>query len=685
MRVVLDGTSDQIMSFAAGARVEYVNRRLVELTGIPAEDWIGKTAAEVGGYPRDVAEIWEEDVSRVFATGESVSNAVQVPLPVGVRWIEYRLDPELAPDGSVAHVISTSRDATERKVAQARLRESEALLSVTVEGSRDATALYGPGLVVEYVNQRVVDLSGVPAEAWVGKSLPELGYPESSLAYWSAHMQEVFTTGEPQSMEYEVDNSEGHRWYEANLSPLFGQDGSVAHLVSTNRDITERVLAEQALREVATHDSLTGLANRRALLEDLERGLQVAGRKGGVVGVVLMNLDRFKYVNDSLGHNVGDMLLIAAGDRLRGTVQDGDLIGRMGGDEFVVVMRDLDDQAEAVRTAWRIVDSFREAFPSPDGDLFSTASIGVTISRPDSEPSDLLREADTAMYAAKDDGRDRVAVFNDNLRANVTHRLTIEGELRVALERDQLAVWFQPEVELDTGRIVAAEALLRWHHPSGETWTAGRFIDVAEETGLINDIGDWVLDQACIEAATWGTGDRGNPITIRVNVSTRQLADGGLLDAIDAALQTSGLDPAQLCLEITETALLNETATARDNLAGIHDRRVRIALDDFGTGYAALTYIHRYPIDILKIDRSFITDITADNNNDYRLVGALIAMADHLQLSVTAEGVENQGQADCLKALGCPSAQGYLYSQAVPAEQFRILMQERYLTGADDN
>ena len=684
MRVVLDSTSDQIMCLAPGARIEYVNRRFVELTGIPAEDWIGKTAAEVGAYPREVAQIWEDDVRRVFATGESVSNAVQAPLPDGVRWIEYRLDPELGTDGSVAHVINTSRDATERRAAQARLSESEALLTVAVEGSRDATALYGPGLRVEYVNQRVADLSGVPAEAWVGKSLSELGYPESALAYWSAHMQEVFDTGVPQSMEYEVDNSEGHRWYEANLSPQFGQDGSVAHLVSTNRDITERVLAEQAIREMATHDSLTGLANRRAVVEDLERGLRVAGRKGGVVGVVLMDLDRFKYVNDSLGHNVGDTLLIAAADRIGGTVRDGDLIGRMGGYEFVVIMRDLDDQAEAVRTAWRLVESFREAFPSPDGDLFSTASIGVTISRPESEPADLLREADTAMYAAKDDGRDRVAVFNDDLRATVTNRLSIEGDLRVALERDQLAVWFQPEVDLVTGRIVAAEALLRWHHPSGETWTAGRFINVAEETGLINDIGDWVLNQACIEAATWATGDRGNPITIRVNVSTRQLADGGLLDAIDAALETSGLDPAQLCLEITETALLSETATARDNLAGIHDRRVRIALDDFGTGYAALTYIHRYPIDILKIDRSFITDITADNN-DYRLVGALIAMADRLLLSVTAEGVEHQGQADCLKALGCPSAQGYLYSQAVPAEQFRSLMHKRYPTGVDNS
>jgi EAL domain-containing protein (putative c-di-GMP-specific phosphodiesterase class I) len=286
------------------------------------------------------------------------------------------------------------------------------------------------------------------------------------------------------------------------------------------------------------------------------------------------------------------------------------------------------------------------------------------------------------MYAAKDEGRDRVAVFNDDLREAVANRLTIEGDLRYAVGRDQLAVWFQPEIDLHTGHTIAAEALLRWHHPSGETWAAARFIDVAEETGLINDIGAWVLTQACLEAATWATGANGNPLTVRVNVSTRQLAEGGLLDAIDAALATSGLDPGRLCLEITETSLLNETPIARDNLAGIHDRGVRLALDDFGTGYAALTYVHRYPIDILKIDRSFVTGI-ATASKDYRLVGALIAMANHLQLSVTAEGVEHQEQADCLKALGCPSAQGYLYSQAVPSEQLHSLMHRRFPAGED--
>ena len=535
----------------------------------------------------------------------------------------------------------------------------------------------GPDLRIEYVNRSAAELSGIPAEAWIGKSMAELGYPESLVAFWTARIGTVFATGEPESMQYEVDNTAGHRWYEANLSPLFGPDGSVAHVMSTNRDITERVVAEQSLRDMATHDSLTGLANRPALLDDIDRGLRAAGRSASTTAVLLIDLDRFKIVNDSLGHDVGDTLLRVAAQRLAGSVRGGDLVGRLGGDEFVVVMRDLGNPAEAVCAAGRLVEAFRRPFSTSAGELFSTASIGVAISRADSEPADLLREADTAMYAAKDDGRDRVAVFNDELRDIVAARLAIEGDLRHALQRDQLAVWFQPEVDLLTGRVTAAEALLRWHHPGGQTLTAARFIDVAEETGLINDIGDWVLMQACVQAASWATGDQGDPITVRVNVSARQLAEGGLLTALDDALSTSRLAPGRLCLEITETALLGETTIVRDNITGIHARGVHIAVDDFGTGYASLTYLHRYPIDVLKIDRSFITGITT-SDHDYRLVGALIAMADHLQLRVTAEGVEDETQADCLRALRCPGAQGYLYSQAVPPEQMSTILDTVY-------
>jgi EAL domain-containing protein (putative c-di-GMP-specific phosphodiesterase class I) len=258
-------------------------------------------------------------------------------------------------------------------------------------------------------------------------------------------------------------------------------------------------------------------------------------------------------------------------------------------------------------------------------------------------------------------------VFNEDLRATVTSRLAIEGDLRRALERGQLAVWYQPEVDLVTGGVIAAEALLRWYHPSGELFTASQFVDVAEDTGLILEIGDWVLREACTMAALWSTEPGSRPITVRVNLSALQLAESSLLEALDSALAMSGLDPGRLCLELTETTLLRETAVARENLGGIRDRGIRIALDDFGTGYASLTYLRRYPIDVLKIDRSFINDITT-NEHDHRLVGGLVALARHLELSVTAEGVETAAQALALRHLGCPGAQGYLYSGAVASE-----------------
>ena len=672
LRVVLDHTSDAIMRFGPDLRVEYVNRRLVEFTGISLADWIGKTFAEAG-FPEHLTLQWDEYSRRVFASGEPVLHEFELDLPGGHRWFETRVDPEFAAEGSVAHVITTSRDVTERRLAEAKVRASEGILNVVLEGSQDGTATFGPDLRIEYVNRRATELWGQPADFWIGRTMAELGFPESSVDFWHAHIREVLATAEPRTMQYEVDNTEGHRWYEASLAPQFAPDGSVAHVISTNRDITDRVLAEAALREAATHDSLTGLANRAALLDEINRALSASRRGARSTAVLMIDLDRFKNVNDSMGHGVGDALLEAAAERIVGAVRGGDLVGRTGGDEFVVVMRELDEPAEVVSTAWRLVEAFRAPFSINEGELYSTASIGVAVATASSQAADLLREADTAMYVAKEGGRDRVAAFNEDLRAVVTARLEIESDLRHALDRGELAVWFQPEVDLTTGSVIAAEALVRWHHPSGDLFTADRFVEVAEETGLILDIGDWVLREACAHAAAWPADAHGVAPTVRVNVSTMQLSEGGLLEALDAAMASSRLDPGRLCLEITETALLRESTVTRDNLEGIRDRGIRVAIDDFGTGYASLTYLHRYPIDLIKIDRSFVSDIMT-NDHDYRLVGGLIALAMHLGLSVTAEGVEREEQAAALRGLGCPSAQGFLYSGAVSAPQLTEIL-----------
>ncbi|MEI7745885.1 MAG: diguanylate cyclase, partial [Chloroflexota bacterium] len=358
------------------------------------------------------------------------------------------------------------------------------------------------------------------------------------------------------SLTYRLNARDGsQRWVRESASVVHDDDGDF--VVGTMVDITNQQAAAEALRVAATHDPLTGLANRAALLDEITRAVSAGQRSGRSTAVLMMDLDRFKNVNDTLGHATGDDLLVAAAARIGHVMRASDLVARLGGDEFVIVMRDLDDPGEAVRVAGRLVEEFRTPFTLAGAELYSTASVGVAIVTGTTEPGitqpgttepggagDLLREADTAMYAAKEAGRDRLSVFNEDLRAATTTRLTVEADLRHALERDQFAVWYQPEIDLTTGAVIAVEALLRWHHPDGTVWPADRFIDVAEDTGLILDIGDWALRQACGQAAAWAAARPDRPLTVRVNKSALQIGETRLLPAIDDALAASGLDPA---------------------------------------------------------------------------------------------------------------------------------------------
>ena len=593
-------------------------------------------------------------------------------------WADLAVGTVRNDDGSVRHFVSQIADATARVAAEQVAADHAALLRVVLDSSNDATMRLDRDLRVQYVNKRVVMLSGRTAGAWSGHTFAEMGYSTDLTDDWDARHRKVIETGIATRYEFEIDNSEGHRWYETSVVPEHGDEGRVTDLVVTSRDITDRKETEADLVRLATHDTLTGLTNRLGMMDEIARSLLAGQRSQRPTGVLMVDLDRFKNVNDSLGHAFGDVLLQLAAERMTTVVRGGDLVARPGGDEFVVVMRDLQEPLEAFQAAWRLVEAFRAPFTVMGSELFATASIGVAVSSKTSLTDDLVREADTALYVAKAEGRDRVSVFNERLRAEVTERLTLEGELRHALSREELVVWFQPEIDLSTGMMGAAEALLRWNHPGGTMLDAVSFIELAEDTGLILDIGDWVLAEACEQAARWSRGTAGQPLVVRVNVSALQLAEMGLLDAIDSALERSGVDPSLLCIEITETALLRSTTSAQENLAGIRERGIQIAADDFGTGYASLAYLLEYPVDVLKIDRSFVTDLVSSERSR-RLVTGILALADALGITVTAEGVEEPEQARILLELGCPGAQGFLYSKAVAAEHITLLRGHPFL------
>ena len=425
------------------------------------------------------------------------------------------------------------------------------------------------------------------------------------------------------------------------------------------------------------HDQLTGLANRDALTAELGRALSSSQRSGRATAVLMIGLDRFSEVNESLGHHFGDEMLRAAAARLEVTVRGSDVVGRNASDEFLVVIRELGNPTEPVHAAMRIIDSFHESLDVLGTRVTTTVSVGVAISQNEDDPAVLLDEASTAMCAAKSEGRDRMALFNSDLQAAVLQRVTAENQLRSALAREEFMVWYQPEVDLSNGGVVAVEALIRWQHPDSQVREAEEFIKTAEETGLIVEIGEWVIDQAFHQAARWGASHPNSPLVVRINVSALQLGTPSLLATIDKALTSSRVRPDLLCFEITETALLRPTPTVSTNVMGIRDRGISVAIDDFGTGFASLAHLRDYPVDVVKVDKGFVAHLMT-NDVDRRLVAGIVALAREFGVDVTAEGVEHEAQANYLRSVGCPSAQGFLYSEAVPADKISELIEHVY-------
>jgi diguanylate cyclase (GGDEF)-like protein/PAS domain S-box-containing protein len=440
------------------------------------------------------------------------------------------------------------------------------------------------------------------------------------------------------------------------------------------RDVTEsRAFEEEMLRQ-AYHDPLTALPNRTLFMERLEQLLQPARRSGDGVAVLFLDLDRFKNINDSLGHGAGDELLITVSQRVAACLRQEDTVARFGGDEFAVLLTGVRQSSDALRVAEKILATIQEPFILDGHEAYVGTSVGIAVAGPRAEAGALLRDADVALYRAKSAGKGRCIVFEESMPAFSVERLSLETDLRRALERREMRVYYQPVLDLGTEKIAGAEALVRWEHPKHGLVSPIDFIPMAEETGLILAIGKWVLDEACLQASRWQQKyEAHEQFTMAVNLSARQFQQPNLVEQVAAALRNANLEPSRLRLEITESILMENVDATHAQLVALHDLGVKLAIDDFGTGYSSLSYIQRFPVDTIKIDRSFVSGLDEDARNP-SIVQAAASLAHALGMDVTAEGIETVDQLRSLQGLNCDHGQGYLFARPLSSEAVDSLL-----------
>ncbi len=526
-----------------------------------------------------------------------------------------------------------------------------------------------------YVNQRYAQWLGSPRESLVGKDIREV-VDEDTYRAIEPHMRHVLTGQETRYERRQRAHDGRVQDFEVHYVPDFGTGGAVVGFFVMLTDVTERKRDEQMLYFLANHDQLTALPNRNLFSEHLTMAVAQAARSGEKVATLFIDLDRFKNVNDTLGHQIGDSLLQQVARRFRGCLRESDVVARLGGDEYTVMVRPIRDLQEVAACAQKLLNVLALPFEVDWHELFVTGSVGISIYPDDAgDAAALLKNADIAMYRSKEQGKNTYQFFSNEATAASFEHLMLETSLRRALEREEFVLHFQPIVDLRGDRVTSMETLIRWQHPDLDMISPARFIPLAEETGLILPIGQWVLEQACRQAKKMH--DQGfDGLRVAVNLSPKQFRQRDLARSIGRVLEQFGLDPGCLELEVTESSVMDNADAAIRTLHALKDMGVHLSIDDFGTGYSSLSYLKRFPIDALKVDKSFVRDITSDQD-DAAITSAVIAMGHSLRLTIIAEGVETEEQLAFLRERQCNKVQGYLFGRPMPAERMSALLREQ--------
>ena len=672
-RALIDAIPSPVWFKDREGRYQVYNRAWDELFG-GGKDWIGKSVHDLFD-DKELAALHDEKDAKLFAAPTTETYESLAPTAQGEsREMLYNKVSFVDPAGAVAGLIGVITDVTRYKETERALEASEARFRVLTESTLDVITVIDPAGTILYQSPALKQLVGYDPQETLGKCVFDMVHRDDVAALRSAVERVVESRHSREPVEFRVALKGGGWRTMESLGSNCLDNPHIRGLVFNSRDVTDRKQIQQKIQHLAYHDNLTGLPNRSLLQDRLAHAIQRAERNGKKVAVLFIDLDNFKNINDTLGHDVGDELLRQVAKRLQDSVRVEDTIARQGGDEFIVLLDGIDDNRGASVVAQKILNALRDAFVLGGGNQHVSGSLGIALYPEDGHDAQtLMKNADTAMFHGKSLGKNTYQYFTAQMNIAVKRRMTLESALRRAVMQKDFVLHYQPQVDIETGAIVAVEGLVRWESEDSGTILPGDFIPLAEETGLIGEIGEWVLREGCRQMREWK--DMGlPPRRVALNLSARQFGDKNFLDTIVRVLADTGLEGNSLELEITESQVMRQTEGVILLLNKIADMGIHIAIDDFGTGYSSLSYLKRLPIQKLKIDQSFIRDITVDPN-DTAITVAIINMAKSLDLETIAEGIETAGQLALLRNKGCRLGQGFYFSEPLNARDLLPILQ----------